>query len=338
MTLAPLTCPTCGAPLSPDAAGRVFTCSFCGASARAERRLVQAARFRAALAGLDEGARARDDVASVAGVPYRVLGRVARGQSSDVFLAERARRLTELVLLKVLRAPDDADLLEREWQALAALRASEAAGTAQFARRLPQPVARGVLQAPGVAPRPTLVLRHQSGFVHTFDDVVAAHPGGLDPRHTVWLFRRLLELLGWVHQSGWAHGALLPEHLLVHARDHGVLVVGWSCAERLGGGRLRALAPERAAFYPPDLGRGAPPSAASDLAMAARCVAHAAFGGELRLPPSLPAPLAALLRPYVEGGRAPTDDAWRLEKLVAAAAREAFGPPTYVRLPMPGWR
>jgi predicted RNA-binding Zn-ribbon protein involved in translation (DUF1610 family) len=339
MTLEPLTCPTCGAPLSPDAAGRVLTCPFCGASARAERRLVRAARFRAKLEGLDEGGRDRDDVVSVAGVPYRVLGRVARGQSGDVFLAERARRLTELVLLKVLRAPGDADLFDREWRALDALARSEATGTAQFSRRLPQPVARGVLRAPGEAPRPALVLRHQSGFVHTFDDIVAAHPGGLDPRHAVWLWRRLLELLGWVHASGWAHGALLPEHLVVHARDHGVLVVGWSCAQPLGGGeRLAALCPERAAFYPPELAAHAPPSAASDLAMAARCVAYATCGGGVRVPPSLPAPLASLLRPYVEGGPAPEGDAWRLEKRVAAAAREAFGPPTYVNLPMPGWR
>jgi hypothetical protein len=72
--------------------------------------------------------------------------------------------------------------------------------------------------------------------------------------------------------------------------------------------------------------------------MAARCVAYATGGGEVRVPPAMPAPLASLLRPYVEGGRAPESDAWRLEKLVAAAAREAFGPPAYINLSMPGWR
>jgi hypothetical protein len=339
MTLHPLTCPTCGAPFSPDASGRIFTCSFCGTSARAERRLVHAARFRSSLERLETVDRGRDDVAVVAGVPYRLLGRIARGQSSDVFLAERATRLTELVVLKVLRAPEDADLFDREWQALAALRASEAPGTPQFSQRLPQPVSRGVLQAPGVTPRATLVLRHKSGFVHTFDDLASTHPGGLDPRHAVWLWRRLLELLGWVHHSGWAHGALLPEHLLVHARDHGVAVVGWPCAQRLrDDGGLVAVAPAREPFYPPDLLAGAPPRVEADLVMAARCVAYAVNGGKVGLPPSFPAPLAALFRPYVEGGRAPTDDAWQLEKLVTDAAREAFGPRSYIRLPMPGWR
>ncbi len=301
--------------------------------------MASAARFRAALAGLDAGEGGRDDVVSVAGAAYRVLGRVARGESSDVFLAERARRLTERVLLKVLRAPADADLLDGEWRALAALRASEAPGTPLLSRRLPQPVARGALRAPGVAPRPTLVLGYKSGFVHTFDDLAAAHPGGVDPRHAVWLWRRLLELLGWVHQSGWVHGALLPQHLLVHARDHGVAVVGWSCARRAGeGGAPTALDPARAAFYPPASLAGEAPSAAADLAMAARCVAYAIGGGEARVPASLPGPLAALMRPYVEAGAPPAGDAWRLDTLVRDAAREVFGPRAYVRLPMPGWR
>jgi hypothetical protein len=337
--LQPLACPSCGAPFSPDASGRVFTCTFCGASARAERRLVPAARFRVSLERFDRADGGRDDVVSVAGAHYRVLGRVARGESSDVFLAERARRLTERVLLKVLRAPSDADLLEREWRTLEALRASKAPGTPQFSPRLPLPVGRGVVQAPGLAPRPCLVFGDKSGFVHTFDDVIAAHPGGLDPRHAVWMWRRLLELLGWVHQSGWAHGALLPQHLIVHARDHGVAVVGWSCAQPRGGAEpLDVVDPTRHAFYPPALLSGAPPSAASDLAMAARCVAYAADGGHVRVPPSFPEPLAALLRPYVEADTPPAGDARQLEQRVSAAAREAFGARAYVYLSMPGWR
>ncbi|HEU4538805.1 MAG TPA: hypothetical protein VFS00_32015, partial [Polyangiaceae bacterium] len=173
---------------------------------------------------------------------------------------------------------------------------------------------------------------------HTFDDLASAHPDGLDPRHAVWLWRRLLEVLGWVHESGWAHGALLPQHLLVHARDHGVAVVGWSCAQPAGGEPLVAADPRRAAFYPPALLAGAAPSAATDLAMAARCVAAAVDGGRVRVPPSFPPPLAALVRPYVEADAPPEGDARGLERRVREAAREAFGPPAYVHLPMPGWR
>ena len=98
MMLQPLACPSCGAPFAADAAGRVFTCAFCGASALAERRRVPAARFRASLERLDGVAAGHDDVVSVAGAHYRVLGRVARGESSDVFAAERARQLTEQLL------------------------------------------------------------------------------------------------------------------------------------------------------------------------------------------------------------------------------------------------
>jgi hypothetical protein len=325
----------------------VVVCEFCGVAVAEDGGLVHAAAFRRALSDLsrDDGARPRVEVA---GLPYRVLGRLAHGESSDVFLAERAQPITERVLIKVLRADADADLLDREWEALTALHRSEADGADEVARRIPDLVNRGRVAGhdggpskgppnpPGGGGQRALVLRAASGFVDTFVDVMRAYPAGVPGEHAVWMWRRTLELLAGVHRCGWAHGALLPQHHVVHARDHGVMLVGWSCAARLGGrDPLPAIFPEARDVYAPALISGAPPSAATDITTSARAIARLLGGTAERVPPSVPTPLGSLVERVAAG--AGGDDAWALRQEVGHAAGAAYGPPRFHPFAMPGW-
>jgi hypothetical protein len=56
----------------------------------------------------------------------------------------------------------------------------------------------------------------------TFDDALTAlaagFPDGLDPRDAAWMRRRLLACLGWAHRARLVHGAVFPEHVLIHPR------------------------------------------------------------------------------------------------------------------------
>lgn len=220
--LTPVDCPRCGAPLPPDAIGAsVATCPYCDGTLAADPRVVWAARYERALVGPSD-----PGLVHVGSRPYLVEGLLAEGESSDVYLA--TGRPTERVVLKIPRTPADAGRLAAEWSALEALHESTAPGAAHFTMRLPQLVERGAHQGSVAS-----VMRFQSGFVHTLDEVRLAHGAALDPRHSTWIWRRTLELLGFVHASGFAHGAILPEHLLIHARDHGVMLVGWSRAAPL---------------------------------------------------------------------------------------------------------
>lgn len=328
-----LVCPHCSAPLPYEALLRVVECDFCHATVAAEAGLVSAAAYRRAQAEVDEHAREESDV-RIGGLPYRVLGLLAHGESSDVFLAERTHRLRERVVLKILRAAEDEPFHEREWAALSALHASTAQGAPAMTRRLPQLVGRGEASGSLPSPRPALVMRAQSGFVHTFEHVRAAYPAGVDGAHAVWMWRRILELLSFVHRSGWAHGALLPQHLLVHARDHGVAPVGWSCATRLSpSAPLPARSAAHRVFYPP----GARADVRTDLAMSARCIAFALGGDPTSgaVPGTVPPPLSALVRDVAS--RDVPDDAWALHEALAAVARQVYGPPRYVPFHLPGW-
>ncbi len=224
---------------------------------------------------------------------YVVLGQLARGASSDVFLARRDARLTETVVLKIARGAEGAERVAREWKTLVLLDGPPREGSAFFTRILPLRVLHGKTEDGRVAS----VFRWRAGFQFTLEDVRREYGRGVDARALVWMWKRLLELLGWVHDGGFSHGALDPTHVLVHPRDHGVHVVGWSRA-----------------------GRGA---GADDVAASARVMNELAGA-------DAPAEIRELLR----GAHG---SAWAVRDALDRAAHDAFGPSRFHRFTLAGW-
>src|SRR5688572_28839555 len=129
-----LDCPKCGGPLPPNARRRVVVCSYCGSSVSYEVEVVHASMFRDALHALDREPFPfpHHERILINGLPYAVIGRLASGESCDVFLAQRARRVTERVVLKVLRATSDAGFLAREWDVLNQIQECQVRGAPHF--------------------------------------------------------------------------------------------------------------------------------------------------------------------------------------------------------------
>ncbi|WP_163870261.1 hypothetical protein [Myxococcus eversor] len=342
MELQLLKCPGCGAKLPPPSSPNgILTCDYCGAMVSAKGAAIWPKPARPA----DDPPFAPDRPrVTVANTRYVLLGRLGRGDGSDVFLARRDSRITELVVLKVARALVDKDLLAHEYEVLEDLQRTKAQGAEYFTRLLPQPVARGTVKDPEGVARAALVYRWTSGFQHTLADVREVYPDGVDPRAAVWMWKRALELLGFVHRAGYVHGAVLPPHLLVHPRDHGLMLIGWSSA-----GKIRNLMPlvatsasHRDFYFDAMWDGGGVPTPASDVAMCARSIAWVLGGDPATgsVPSHVPAPLAELLRAQhtSSGGSGLEVDAWSVKELVSTAAQEAFGPPSYVPFTLPGWR
>lgn len=313
-----VSCPRCNAPLPNLAPTGVMHCDYCGVAlvpSTGGVRLMQADE-----SDLPQPGRTR---LWAGGRRYILDGRIAKGSSSDVFLGRFDHRLTEQVVIKLLRAQDDLDVFRHEWDVLGALQNATRDGTAHFSRLMPSPVAFGEARM-GIrgteGTRQVMVLGHASGFVHTFHDVRAAYSSGIPSGASIWLWKRVLESLAWLHGAGFVHCAVLPEHLLVHARDHGVRLIGFSCATRVGEKvktAVRGLTP----------GVVAEPSI--DLSMSARAVKEI-------LESSVPEPLAKLLERATHDA-ASFADGWALIAEVDRVARECFGPPKYVPFHMPGW-
>jgi hypothetical protein len=258
---------------------------------------------------------------------------VARGEIADVHLAERARWPTEHALIKVLRSADDLPMLDAEWSALTHLQSSDAAGARAIAPRLPQPIAHGVVEDGPDAGKPATVLRWAPGFDHTLEVVRSAHPGGVSEHVAVWMWRRILETLAFLHRSGIVHGAVLPQHLIVERGEHGVRLVGYGCAGRAND-PLAAVVVRHEALYPERLLASQRLAPEHDIAMSARCIAHV-LGADAK--GSIPAGVFGALRKLLESAACGEDasDAWTLHERVGKIASEHFGPPSFHPLVMP---
>ena len=339
MTERVLKCPQCSAPIAPGRFARSVVCSFCGATVQVDPTAVSTARFREALQAWNQPSNHGYTAWWTLGDSHWAPGQlIARGEISTVYVAERARWPTERVLLKVLRDRDDAPFFDHEWDILEELQRSTAAGASTFTTRLPQLVARGVLRDGPHAGSRAMALRWHGSFVHTFEAVRNVYPGGVDPRVSVWMWRRILETLSFLHSSGVVHGALLPQHLLVEHGEHGVRLVGFSCAGRAGG-QLRGVCTRFKDYYPADLLRSETLTPAADLKMSARCIAAVLGGDPSRgsVPGSVPGALAALIRRVAagDGVEETGEDAWTLRERVGEVGHAVFGRPSFNPLVMP---
>lgn len=311
-------CEGCGAPLDAPWSELVVVCAWCGSQNMVGRaggpvppRVPADGRPRFTLGGRT----------------YVLESRIASGDSSEVYRGRWVVRLGELVVIKVLAAATDADLLRREWSTLRQLARSTAEGADHFTTRLPTPVAHGLVGDD--PPRTASVFGWSSGFVPTLEAVGEAWPSGVPGPVGVWILKRLLELLSVVHRSGFVHGAVVPDHVLVHPRDHGAMLVGWTIATTWSAGHTQRL-PARPRRWAPLYEGAREATPALDVAMACRCVAAVAgWTGA-----GSPGPVAAVVQ---RGGSGRVSDAWALREQLTAASREAFGPPAYHPLPLPGW-
>lgn len=304
-------CEACGAPIEAPWSELVIVCSYCGAQ-NFDGKALEAVP---AYAPVDQRPRV-----NLGGRSYVVEGPLGTGDSAQVYRARWAMRLGELVYLKLLTAQADADLMRNEWTTLGALRRSRAEASERYISRLPAPVAHGLVTTD--TPRLASIFGWLPGFSHTLSSVEREHFQGVDGRIGVWMLTRLLELLGFVHHSGFVHGAVTPDHVLIHPRDHGATLIGWTLAQtHAGSPPLRGKPQQWKELY----GSASRAEPALDIAMACRTVARAArFEG---------AP-----REVVENGESGCDDAWSLAERIRAASRQTYGPPAYHPLLLRGWR
>jgi serine/threonine protein kinase len=287
-------------------------CPACGSLITRAEDCVKRDAFRQVLnrARLVASAAAGSEVLC-GGERYALLQSLGRGTASEVFLARRLGQMPLLATVKLSIHPTGKDALKREAENLLTLQALDGAAGVYAAQRLPEVIAcAGIDDGTG---RHCLILRHPSGFWGSLAALATQFPLGLDPRHVLWLWRRMLDVLHFVHAQGWVHGSVSPEHALVRPQDHGVRLIGWADARR------DAL----------------PKAKATDLMRSARVV-QVLLGGTRpmgTLPAQVPPILASLIT------RAAEDEAYciaqgasGIDSQLVAAGREAFGPPVFVPL------
>ncbi len=232
------------------------------------------------------------------------------------------------VVLKVAQHPSNNDLVENEAAVLTALGAK--AKGHNHARYLPELVASIAIRSAATKNiRRVNVLPLYAEHV-SLAQVITDFPGYIDFRDAAWMIKRMLEGLGFVHRQGFIHGAVLPEHVLVHPLEHGAKLIGWGCAAIVGKQHVRAISSDYRNWYPQEILAKKPASAASDIYMWARTAM--ALVGHTAPPKRFSAFLEGCLVPAAS--RRPSD-AWALRDELSELLQKLVGPPTYRPFTMP---
>ena len=308
-----INCPQCSAPLPRVAIWRSVKCPSCGALVTRNESIVTRDSFRQAwLRARQNGGNGHESGVSCGGSQYQLLSQLGTGNVSEVYLARRLGNLPILATLKLSSNANAAAQYAREAEVLRTLQSGpNEADVAYAAQCLPQVVACGPVE--GLGSRFALILRHPNGYWGSLAALGQRFPDGIDPRHAVWIWRRMLDVLSFVHAQGWYHGDVRPEHALVHPRDHAVRLIGWGSAQK--GSNAKAQA--------------------TDLLRSARVLEVLLSGltGLRSLSGRVPAGLVELIKRASEDEAFCADHGARgLDNLLRAAAREAYGAPAFVPL------
>jgi curved DNA-binding protein CbpA len=270
---------------------------------------------------------------------YAVIELLAKGDLTDLFWAVSEDDSDQHFILKVAKRPPDRDLLKIEMDQLRYLRKQDRAQAAHFLPFLPTPVESFGYQQEGKR-RQTNVFEGLEGFV-SLAEVRKAYPNGIDPKDMAWMFRRLAYVLGYVHHRGVIHGAVLPEHVLIHPTRHNLMLVDWCYSvrdPRGTGAHIPAISTAYEPWYPPEVLGKESPMPGTDILMAARCMVALMGGDPLTgsLPPTVPRAIVAFFKGCTpESQRTRPQDAWQVLDEFDRLIERLWGKRTYRPLHMP---
>lgn len=272
---------------------------------------------------------------------YTVGDAIGHGDLATIYHATSAAFAGAELALKLADHPGDNDLLEHEAKILAALYPKPTTTKPKGGLRFISPLLDTFILRGGKTHRRVNVTGRAIEHV-SLAEIMSAYPRGLDFRDVVWIFKRTLYALWFVHGKGVVHGAVLPPHVLVHPTGHGAKLIDWCYAVpewRDGKQHVRAISKPYFDHYPPEILTRKPPSPATDIYMASKCAVtllggHAATGV---LPSTVPDPIKAFLQGCMLTAQSKRPhDAGALHEEFDELLLRLVGKPTYRPLAMPG--
>ncbi len=274
---------------------------------------------------------------------YIVTNLIAEGDLADVYRCTYEEDGAEKeAAFKIASSAGDNDFMENEARVLGAMYAKKQKEE-RFYRYLPKPLDSFALRAGAgrSAPRRVNVVQLADGHV-PLSAVMAAYPRGIDYRDAVWMFKRCLAGLWYVHrQKLIVHGAVLPPHLLVHPTGHGCKIVDWCYAVQdwpSKKGHVKAISKNYRAYYAPEILAKKLPTPQTDLYMLGKTII-ALLGGDVttaRIPDAVPKQMRAFISSLcIENQSKRPDDAGKLHEEFDALLESVVGKPRYRPFTMP---
>lgn len=179
------------------------------------------------------------------------------------------------------------------------------------------------------------VFAYREGF-YTLEAIRRKYKAGLSARHLAWIFKRMLAVLGFAQTCGLVHGAVLPPHVMLHAENHGLQLVDWIHAVRIGAG-LTFIPTAYRDWYPDEVLRREAVGPSTDIFLAAKCLIYVAGGDPVaqRWPESVPPEIQRFVDSCLFAAqRMRPQDAWDLHEEFDELLVRLFGSPQYHQLVM----
>lgn len=248
---------------------------------------------------------------------YMLKTKLATGDVSDVHYATSE---SGQYIFKASRVNGGDTLLEREKEAVSAVLAKLVHN--DYFKLFPT-LAESFVVKDRIRKRVN-VFSYEPGWL-TLETIVRK-TGPLDEKHVVWMFKRLLSALGCVRSVGYVHGAVLPQHILIHPATHSVRLIGWTSAVKRGN-PLTVVPRSHLNFYPPEVTAKKPATSAVDVYLAAKSLWWANSGAQVQR--QLWSFLSAFLLP---GATMRGEDPFQLYDEFDEKCHKIFGPPKFVPL------
>lgn len=217
---------------------------------------------------------------------YTILERIYSGGTCGIFqgIAQAKNGSAARVVIRVPHTHEDNDLMEREAQALGLISKKLKSLTAdpqakalgdKFSLRLPKFLESFKIQEPGNNEKRVInsfmkLPQLESGWF-TLEEIRKQYPDGVESRIMTFIWNRILEGLTLAHAAGVVHGALTPNHIMVHAKEHHGNIIDWTASCRTGSiDKVPYMDKRYACFFPEEIAlQNITPSPASDIYMSA---------------------------------------------------------------------
>lgn len=179
----------------------------------------------------------------------------------------------------------------------------------------------------------------QPSDLYTLVEVRDHYKNGIDPADMAWMWRRLLVALGYTHQEGIVHGAVLPAHILIEPKMHGLALIDWSYAVKTETGKhISAISSDYDKWYPQEVFNKEAPLSGLDIFMGAKCMVYLVGGDPVSgdLPDSVPSRMrryfAWCMQPSPRGR---PQDAWKMLEEFDDVLESLYGPRRFRKFDMP---
>ena len=205
---------------------------------------------------------------------YTLESILGHGDIADLYVCSYQEDKKEhKAVFKVSQSPADNDLMENESKILGELYPKDTPDKPKgLPRYLPRLIDSFLLRSAKKTNRRANVLQFFPNS-YTIADVIKAYPKGLDYRDAAWIMRRMLEGTCLLHQAGFIHGSITPEHVLIHPIEHGAQLIDWCYAVHKDPPQnIKAVSVKYKSMVPPEVLAKKPAVTGTDVYMIAKVV------------------------------------------------------------------